>query len=153
MALIRILSALLMMALKAVLFMPAHRLLPAKVRYASLGFGSLVATYFAVAILRHVGVEGNDLASFVWAHAIYTALCLLIAGTRSTELSLYMAVSMGIDLVASALGTMGVDLMDPAVRFATLGWEIAATVFAIAKLHVDCDVRDDAGRGKPTDVA
>lgn len=135
MALIRILSVLLMMALKAAFFMPAHRLLPAKVRYASFGFGSLLVAFFAAAILRHVGIEGNPLAGFLMSHALYTGLCLFIAGTRSTELALYMAVSIGIDLVASAFGAMGVNLMETAVIFATFVWEIAATVFAISRLR------------------
>ena len=137
MALIRILSALLVMALKASFFMPAHRMLPAKVRYASFGFGSLVVAYFSVAILRHVGVEGQPLDDFVMALATFAALGLAVAGSKSTEFALYLAVSMGIDLVASALGVIGVDLMDPVVRFSAIGWEIAATVVAISRFRTD----------------
>lgn len=136
MPLLRIPFALFVISMRAAFFSSAHLLLPAKVRYRSFGFGSLLVAFFAAAIFRHVAVEKDAIAGLLPGIVVYAGLLLLIAGSkRTTELALYLAVSIGIDLVVGAVGLMGIDTTSSDMRWSQLAWEIAATAIAIARLR------------------
>lgn len=136
-ALVRLVAGLLAIVFSATFFGPAHRLLPSTVRIRSFGFTSLAVTFFGAAVLRHVLVAGYDLEKLLTEHALYFAFLLFISGsTRATELALYMAVSIGVDLVIAAVGAMGVDITGDSLRSWTLAWEFGAAAVAIVRLWV-----------------
>lgn len=135
-ALLRIALALLSMASRAAAFGPAHELLPSKVRLTSFGFVSVCVAFFGAALVRHVGVAGHDVVQMLTGHTMYFAFLLLVCGRMFVaQLTLYMAASTGVDLTISALGVLGLDITDSAVRHPALAWEFLATVVAIIRLH------------------
>ncbi len=136
-ALLRIIAALMTMSSRAVLFGPAHDLLPSKVRVTSFGFISVCFAFFGAALVRHVGVAGFDAVQMLTGHALYFGFLLLIAGKKyAAELTLYMAASTGVDLTIASLGVLGVDITTDAVRHPALAWEYISAAVAIIRLQL-----------------
>lgn len=116
---------------------PAHRLLPPKVRMRSFGFIALSVAFFAAAVLRHVWIGGYAFDQLFVGHSLYFLFLLSILGrTRATELALYMAVSVGVDLLVGGLGLLGFDISSDTIRARALGWEFGATAIVVVRLWV-----------------
>jgi len=136
-ALLRLIAGLLWVVANATFCGRAHRLLPAKVRLGSFGFIAMTLAFLGASLLRHVVVRGLGFESVLIEQCIYLSVLLWLAGSQHlAELTLYMAASIGVDLVVAAVGAMGMDLSESALRGTALVWEYSAAAVAICRLWV-----------------
>lgn len=120
----------------AAFFQRAHQHLPDKVKLASPTFWTLVAMYLLAGFIRH-SLVGTEPATHVFV-VLGILLALLIspfAVYYSTEVALYMAVSVGLDLAVAAVGA--VTGLEMHLGNWGLAWEVLATVVAIKRRHSD----------------
>jgi hypothetical protein len=135
-ALLRIVLALLTMSGRAATLGPAHELLPARVRLSSFGFASVAFAFFAVALTRHFAVAGHDLVPVLASLVMYFAFLLYYCGSKyAAELTLLLAVSIGVDIGALVLGILGMDITSDAFRYRVLAWEVLASIVAIVRFR------------------
>lgn len=135
---LRLLFALLMLPLRTITLHGPHRLLPHRVRLASLGFVSLVVLFAAASLSRHVWAASGSLGASALAAALMLLLVLAFAGREHLgEAALYLSASIGVDCVAIALSMAGVDLRDGEVRLTLLLWEAGATIAAIWAMRAE----------------
>ena len=124
--------------LRGLLFLAAHRALPAAVRLRSPGFAACSAMFFAAAALRH-GLAGNEqVASVLLGTTLaYAALWLVSLGGRTREFVLCLCISVAVDLLATALALgAGLPLDSAAVRDVLLAWPLAAVFVALVRLRL-----------------
>lgn len=126
--------ATLTVALRTIVFQTQPGMLPNKVRAASTGFICLLSTFILAAFLRHCIVGNLGVLEASVQLIITLALVFRILGdARLVEVSIYLAASVGIDLVFTWLTQIGLD--QTWLPFLSFGWEISATACAILKLR------------------
>lgn len=130
----RLFGAMVALPLTAVFFGPAHRLLPQQVRITSFGFSATACGFYAAAVLRHCFVAGQPLwPTLVGAAMLFFVLLYIAGSSNAGALTLYLAVSVGIDLTAAVLHLFGVDIGDSSVRQGLFLWELCAAAVAIIR--------------------
>jgi len=135
---LKLVVGLLSLCFRAALFGPAHELLPAKVRPTSFGFISLAVLYIVASQVRHVAVGGADVLQVLALHLSFVSLLFVLFASRHlSELALYFAASVGVDLCVAALGVSGLDITSDDVHRASFAWEMAATLVAIVRMRSD----------------
>ena len=139
-ALVRVGANVLGMAALGVFFGRPHRWLPPTVRIGGTGFCMASLMFFAAAVLRHCMLGGEPLAAVLISSALSYAVLLLVSiANWLPEFTLYLCISIGIDLVASCLAMTGIIELNGAVTsIFFLAWQLAAVFSALVQLRLGC---------------
>jgi hypothetical protein len=139
-ALIRVGSNILGMAALGIFFGQPHRYLPPTVRIGGTGFCMASLMFFAAAALRHCVLGGEALeAVFVSSALSYAVLLLVSIAKWLPEFTLYLCISIGIDLVASCLAMTGIiELNGAPTSIFFLAWQLAAVFSALVQWRLGC---------------
>jgi hypothetical protein len=136
--LFRVGASILAMSALGICFRRPHRLLPPTVLIGSAGFCLASLMFFAAAALRDSVVGGIPPATALTANGMtYGALLLVSIASWIPEFTLYLCISMGINLVATCLALTGfIDLNGEAARSVLFVWELAAMFTAMVQLRL-----------------
>lgn len=156
-ALARFAGSLLAFAANCAYFRRPYRWLPKDLEPGSAVYLAITALYFGAGTLRHFAVAGHKASAVLFALAFHLGLLAVLAvrlrrgaqersaGLAAMELlALYLGVSIGVDLTASAVGAIwGLGAAGYLVMASSV-WELAAIVW-ITALH-----RAQPEENKPT---
>ena len=136
--LLRATVSVLAMSARGLLFRRPHRLLPPAVHIGSADFCIASLLFFAAAALRHSALGGGSLMGLAIGCALsYGILFLVSFGEWMAEFTLYLCISIGIDVLVSCLlltGLIGAGSGTAQSWFFI--WQLAATFVALFQLRL-----------------